>query len=328
MHTDTEYHSKKAQELISEYPQIRDLYGAFPISLLPILLLISIQWLIAFSLVGQSILAVFIASFFMGQFIFHSLSTFVHETSHQLVLKGKNSSLFVLWLIELGLLSWGISYKYYLAHGGCHHSHLNEYEHDNELLDQSEVVFLTENTIWRYKEVVLSILPGGIFLIAQLRSLFITSDNQRKLKPKSKNGAFSNIILLSNALIHTLLLYFVGWQASLYFFWSLSIIFGYWGISFHGQNIREHNIEGRGLSYSSYGWSNFLLFNSGYHDEHHTFPKIAWIHLPKLRAAAKDKFNDSGSRNLLQWWLIWARSGFLPAYTNRAISESALNSAE
>jgi sphingolipid delta-4 desaturase len=92
-----------------------------------------------------------------------------------------------------------------------------------------------------------------------------------------------------------------------------------WGITFRGQSIAEHHIYHQGKTYSTYSWTNILFFNTGYHDEHHTFPQVSWIHLPKIKRLAPEYFTNDNPYSYLQWWWRWAKSIFAPAGYNRYI---------
>ncbi|WFD23836.1 hypothetical protein MEQU1_002530 [Malassezia equina] len=89
-----------------------------------------------------------------------------------------------------------------------------------------------------------------------------------------------------------LICYLCGSARPLYYFLMSAFFAG----SLHpaaGHFIAEHymfsNIEQETWSY--YGPLNILLYNVGYHNEHHDFPSVPWTRLPALRALAPEFYN-------------------------------------
>ncbi len=56
---------------------------------------------------------------------------------------------------------------------------------------------------------------------------------------------------------------------------------------------------------SCYGWINRLVFNAGYHVEHHDMPRVPWNRLPALRALAPEMFDTLPSHR--SWTMVLIR---------------------
>ena len=62
--------------------------------------------------------------------------------------------------------------------------------------------------------------------------------------------------------------------------------------------IQEHYVVQPGQeTYSYYGPANLLIYNTGYHNEHHDLMGIPWSRLPKLRAMAPEFYDNLYSHN-------------------------------
>lgn len=109
MSIDSQWHTQRSQEILRQHPEIRQYFGNYSLSILPIFLLVALQWSIAWLVKDLSWLAVGAIAFFVGQFVLHSLGVFVHEAAHSLIFKSKLGSQFALWLIICGSLSFGES---------------------------------------------------------------------------------------------------------------------------------------------------------------------------------------------------------------------------
>jgi sphingolipid delta-4 desaturase len=108
-----------------------------------------------------------------------------------------------------------------------------------------------------------------------------------------------------------------GWLAVLYQVWSLSIFRGKAGITNLGQSLAEHpGDDVESPTRSQYGWLNWILFNTGYHHEHHTYPQVPWTRLRRLKALAPEIFNQQEKRSYFRCWWDHVRADFSPSRRN------------
>lgn len=111
---------------------------------------------------------------------------------------------------------------------------------------------------------------------------------------------------------HISIIIVVAFDLSIYYlmgietmkFWLLSV---YLSLSVHPMAIHfisEHlEFLDEQETYSYYGWMNYLMFNVGYHNEHHDFPMIPWSQLPKLHAMCKEfYYMPSHDSYFKVWW--------------------------
>lgn len=321
MSSDRQWHIERSRKILEAHPEIKQYFGNYPLSVVPIVTLIIIQWFFAWLVRDLSWWAIGLVALLWGQFVLHSLSVFIHEAAHNLVLKGKLGNAFTLWLIELGSLSFGKSLTYVGIHGKSHHKHLNDYQQDYEWFDKKQAYFRTHNPYWRTAEAILHLLPGGV-VVTDLSLDWLIPVEPRQI-PSAYQPLWLKILLIFTSLsLYALAWYAISWQAALYLFWSLTLMVGHWGITFKGQSIAEHHIYQNGKTYSTYSWTNLPFFNTGYHDEHHTFANIPWIHLPKIKQIAPEYFTNDNPYSYFHLWWLWAKSIFKPAHYNRYIPEA------
>ncbi|MEY2856854.1 MAG: hypothetical protein RLZZ74_1166, partial [Cyanobacteriota bacterium] len=237
------------------------------------------------------------------------------------IFKSKLGSQFALWLVICGSLSFGESLTYIGVHGKTHHLHLNDYQYDHELWDRHRAEFASIHVAWRVFESLIHLLPGGLIVTELILTSLVKADT-RQVKSATIDQKFNLLLIFTSLLLYAFAYLAIAPQAALYLFWSLTIMASNWGITFRGQSIAEHHVYHQGKTYSTYSWTNLPFFNTGYHDEHHTFPQVPWIHLPKIKDIAPEYFTNDNPHSYFQWWWRWAKSIFAPPGYNRYIPES------
>ncbi len=317
MSRDYQDHVERSARILARYPEIRQWFRPYPLSLVPITVLVALQWGIAWAVADLPWWSVGLVAFGIGQFVLHSLSTFLHEAAHSRVLPTRGGSMFVLWVIELGTLSFAKSATYVARHGPSHHRYLNDYLRDYEWWDAEQVGRLRSRVEWRIFDALLQLLPLGMLVSDLLVAAFGGEDRRRRIREVPLPVWFRGLLMATSLGLYLVAWRFLGFGAALYFVWSVSFMVGLWGITFKGQSIAEHDVEGKGRTYSTYGWVNRVFFNTGYHDEHHTFPQVPWIDLPKVREVAWEDFQNDSGRDYVGWWAQWAGSLFAPGRFQR-----------
>lgn len=327
---DYQSHIERRRNILKKYPEIKNYFGNYPQSMIFIIVLVILQWSIAWLVKDLPWWMVGLISLFIGQFVIYSLSTLAHEAFHNLIFRGRVGTVLSLLMIELGAPVFGNTIKYISIHTS-HHLHLNEDEKDYELRNKNKTEFLSSHLGWRVWQAFLHLLPGGSSVLETIFDYIlerrISSPDYRlkvfaygfivwflkEIRSTYKQVVLSILFIATSFGVYALAWYFIGPKASLYFFWSFSLTIGNWGVGPQGHSICAHNLYQKGKTYSSYNlWSNFLFFNRGYHDEHHTFPNVPWVHLPKIKQIAPEYFTNDAVYSYFDWWWLWAKSCFHP----------------
>ena len=72
-----------------------------------------------------------------------------------------------------------------------------------------------------------------------------------------------------------------------------------------GHSHISYNADDAAPTNSTYTLWNLLFSNTGYHNEHHTFPSVPGCRLPEITAAAPEAFKPT--ENPTPWAVLWAR---------------------
>lgn len=330
-------HNRMRKMVLEAAPEAARLGGARPMTALALPALIGLHWGMAWLVGNSDLAACFLASFFIGQLIIHSGGGLLHETAHRLVFHRNGPKLAFDLGLELLLGSFGKQLTYQFDHVTSHHAHLGDYErdyehedicsfnarrkirHDNPAMQR----FLTCLTL------ALHLLPFGFilsdFILPRLygqASGLVAKDSQRDIRARAVPMKLRAAFIATSVGLNLFLLWAFGPLGWLYHNWSLSLFLGKMGISNLGQSLSEHEGDNENApTYSDYRLQNLFLFNTGYHNEHHTFPNVSWWNLPRLRQLAPRVFNRENPRNYFQLWLRHVTEDFSPSRRNRLMSD-------
>lgn len=314
------------RQAIRAHPELRHVAGPDARTAWALPVILAAHWGMAWAVSDASIWVIFVAAFFWGQIAIHAAGSLVHETAHRLIFRGDRPKLFFDLGLEWILSSYGKQLTYQHEHISSHHPFIGDYERDYE--HEDICAFQSRMQLRHDNPVVQRFLTGLTLIIHALPLGFVIGDEilprlnawisgrpqkdpDRHIdvsKPPARQvRLFIAVSLLSNVA----LLLALGPWALLYHLWALSLFLGKLGIWNLGQSLSEHEgTDEEAPTRSHYGWLNALLFNTGYHNEHHTFPNVAWTKLPELKRAAPEVFHMTAKKSYFGYWLDHVRGDF------------------
>lgn len=268
-----EPHVSRRKLILAKYPQIRRLYGPDIRLMYQVLVLVSVQ--LAFAIAAPQLpwWQFFLAAYVVGGSITHALSLANHELSHNLAFHEPiyNEILGIIANFAQGLPSCITFKKYHLEH----HYYQGVEGIDTDIpTDWEGKVF--NNTS---KKVIWALCQPLFYAI---RPLVVKPKSLRKME-----------LLNTIAVVGFNYLLWKYAAPSAVGFNLLSTVLGMGLHPVAGHFISEHYVFTNDQeTYSYYGPLNWLCFNVGYHNEHHDFPKVAGVNLPKVREIASEFYED------------------------------------
>lgn len=319
-------HNDMRRAVVAAHPELLEISGSNWRTVLVLPVVLAAHWGMAWAVGDSPLWVIFVAAFFWGQFAIHAAGGLVHETAHKLIFRDPRAKLGFDLGLEWILGSYGKQLTYQHEHITSHHPYIGDYERDYEHEDicafQSRMELRHDNPVIQHLltglTLVIHALPLGFLIgdevLPRLNS-WITGRPQRDpirniestRPPVWQKRLFIAISLISNLTM----LWLLGPWALLYHLWALSLFLGKLGIWNLGQSLSEHEgTDDESPSRSTYGWINIPLFNTGYHNEHHTFPNVAWNKLPVLTRTAPEVFNVKAEKSYFGHWLEHLRGDF------------------
>jgi sphingolipid delta-4 desaturase len=296
-----EPHRDRTKDILRKHPEVRGLIGTNPSTFWWTVVIVAGQLALAVLAARLSWWLVLALAFCIGAFANHALFVIIHECAHKLVFRRKLPNTLTAIFANLPLFVPGALtfQKYHLKH----HAFQGVYELDADLPSR-----------WEARLIGHSVLGKAIWLL--LYPIF------QALRPiRIKEVPLFDRWTTTNLLIQ------IGFDVAVYFvlgpkalvYLALSLFFSIGLHPLGARWIQRHFItsEGEQETYSYYGFLNSLTFNVGYHNEHHDFPSVPWNHLPRIRAAAPEVYQElsyhrSWTRLLFRFLLdptlsLWSR---------------------
>jgi len=269
-----EPHSMRRREILQKYPQIKKLMGPDPLIAYIVLAEVVAQVFFAWLLSEANWATIVICGYVISATFNHSLGSAIHEIGHNLAFGHSrpmmNRALGILSNLPM-VIPLSVTYKKYHTD---HHRYLGHEYMDVDIPTQLESWLFRK---WYTKAIWLFIHP----LLHGVRPFWKSPKPVLILEMLNTacQLAFDLCILLT-----------LGHKAFAYL-----LLGTFFGLGFHplaGHFISEHYLFNKGqATHSYYGPLNFILFNVGYHVEHHDFPYVPYNKLPEVKRIASEYYD-------------------------------------
>lgn len=271
-----EPHLARTRKILSAHPEIRKFYGPSQTSLLWITFIVLFQIGMAFVMGQSPWWVILLISYTFGAIANHALFVFIHECTHNLVLKTTTGNCWATLFCNMPLVFPGaIPFrKFHLLH----HRYQGELDKDADLPGPKEAAWIG-GSLWR-KALWLFFFAAveGIVRPVRLKQISIFD-----------RWFFASCAL--QILFLGVLGGFFGWGGIAYLFFSFLFSVGLHPVG--ARWIQEHYVVTPNQeTYSYYGRLSPFIFHVGHHNEHHDFISVPWFRLPAVRAMAPEFYNS------------------------------------
>jgi len=231
----------------------------------------------------------------VGAFLDLAIMVFLHECSHHLIFRTPIYNV-IMGIVANVPLILPISIVFN-QHHKQHHIFLGDGTNDVDVPLSYETELVGNSTA---KKLVWLLFSGFILAARSTHKLGVILDRYLVVNWSTCIG--TGLVLL----------YFAP-KVALYL-----VVSAFCSLSFHPANARivqrhcppqsealgHRSIQSLTNTYSYYGWSNILLLNVGYHVEHHDFPRVPWLLLPKIKQIAPEFYTDPAHESRGFWDMV------------------------
>lgn len=214
-------------------------------------------------------------AYVVGGTITHSTFLAIHEITHNLCFR--SYLLNDIYAICVNLCVPGPYAMMFKSYHADHHRYLGWDGVDVDIPSDLERHFLSN-------------LPGKFFFLT-FQVLFYAFRPPFVRRPAFHTMHVINYVVQFS--FDIVIIYFFGWWPLVYYI--LSVVLGGGWHPLAGHFISEHFVlkgDGEQETFSYYGPLNVLMWNAGYHVEHHDFPNIPWTRIAKLNTIAPEFYCD------------------------------------
>ena len=281
-------HLLRRRQLLQSHPEIRALEGNTLVTCVPIAAIFMVQLALSIWVQGQPWWLMLVLAYSLGALLALGLWALLHECSHDLVFQRPTWNKWLGIIVGLPLIvpAAATFRKCHLLH----HKHPGDPVLDGDVPSRWEIE-LVQNSATR-KAIWLMAAP----LLISLRPI-------RMKSVKIFDQWLIRNFLLQIVFILLILLY-AGPKALCYLFLSNMFSLGLHPLGARWVQEHFHFFDGQG-TYSYYGIVNRLIFNAGYHVEHHDMMRVPWVSLPLLSRMAPELY--AGLHSYRSWTRLLIR---------------------
>jgi len=282
-------HPQRTREMLKAHPELSKLVGNDPSTFFYLLLIVGMQIAIAAFIVNYPWWVMVLVAWTIGAVANHACFVINHEATHNLVLRGNTNNLVVQVISNMAFFfpAAGVCFRYYHLH---HHRYQGQMGFDADLAGPLEAKIFGSTKIGK---------------IVWLFFFFLIEGIPRPLRIGAKIKVINPWVVGSfvyQMIFIIALGWAFGWPAPIYLALSTVAAVGLHPLG--ARWIQEHYVFKEGQeTYSYYGPFNKLMFNVGYHNEHHDLMGVPWSRLKKIKAIAPE-FYDSLMAHYSYWKLL------------------------
>jgi len=293
-----EPHLERTRALMKAHPEVRSLFGNNPWSALCIFLSVVAQVFLAWLCRDLGIVPMILIAWAIGAVFNHSLLVMIHDATHNLIFKGTNANKWWAMIANIPVvLPTAIGFRTFHL---IHHRSQGEMDRDADLAGPGETALIGDSW-WKKCLWFLSFyIFYGVVRPARLKTIKYVKDP----------WIFLNVAI--QVVFGVALVWAFGWQSLTYLLLS-----SFFGVGLHplgARWIQEHFVlHPNQETYSYYGPFNKVMYNVGYHNEHHDLMMVPWNKLPQVKAMAPEFYDNLISYT--SYWKLIARFVFDPKLT-------------
>lgn len=267
-----EPHIGRTKQILLAHPEVRTLFGNTPKSFAWAVGIVLFQIFMATFFAGWGFFGLLFLAFTFGATANHALFVLIHEATHNLIFKSSRANKLAGIFCNLPIVfPSAIGFRNFHL---LHHRYQGELDFDADLASPKEAAFFSKSplhkTLWL---LVFSIIEGVV--------------RPMRVKKFDVKDTWVLLNIAVQVVFVGLMFAFAGWGAVLYL--TLSMAFSVGLHPFGARWIQEHYIVKKGQeTYSYYGPLNNLMFNVGYHNEHHDLMMVPWSRLKDLKRMAPE----------------------------------------